>query len=87
MVEVFNASTGQSFVTTHVLPDHIVDGEYASGFALPLFTKDVRIAQRVQQAAGHAAPVCDAVAATMGEALDALGDVDHTRAFEFWRDR
>ena len=87
MVEVLNASTGQSFVTTHVLPEHVVEGRYASGFALPLFTKDVRIAQRVQQAAGHAAPVCDAVAATMGEALDALGDVDHTRALEYWRDR
>lgn len=87
MVEVFNASTGQSFVTTRVLPDHVVDGRYASGFALPLFTKDVRIAQRVQQAAGRAAPVCDAVAAAMGEALEALGDVDHTRAFEYWRDR
>lgn len=87
MVEVLNASTGQSFVTTHVLPDHIVEGRYASGFALPLFTKDVRIAQRVQRAAGHDAPVCDAVAATMGDALDALGDVDHTRALDFWRDR
>lgn len=87
MVEVLNASTGQSFVTTHVLPEHIVAGEYSSGFALPLFTKDVRIAQRVQEAAGHAAPVCDAVAATMGDALEALGDVDHTRAFEYWRDR
>lgn len=87
MVEVFNASTGQSFVTTHVLPAHVVGEQYASGFALPLFTKDVRIAQRVQQAAGREAPVCDAVTRVMGEALDALGNVDHTRAFEFWRDR
>lgn len=87
MVDVFNASTGQSFVTTHVLPEHVVEGRFASGFALPLFTKDVRIAQRVQRAAGREAPVCDAVTGAMGEALEALGDVDHTRAFEFWRDR
>lgn len=87
MVEILNASTGQSFVTTHVLPDHIVGGAYASGFALPLMTKDVRIAQRVQRAAGHRAPVCDAVAEALGDALDALGDVDHTRAFNFWRER
>lgn len=87
MTEIFNASTGQSFVTTHVLPDHVVGEGFASGFALPLFTKDVRIAQRVQQAAGRPAPVCDAVTGAMGDALDALGNVDHTRAFEFWRDR
>lgn len=87
MVDIFNASTGQSFVTTHVLPDHVVGGAYASGFALPLMTKDVRIAQRVQQAAGHASPVCDAVAGTLGDALDDLGHVDHTRAHEFWQGR
>ncbi|MBP1325823.1 3-hydroxyisobutyrate dehydrogenase [Leucobacter exalbidus] len=87
MVDVFNASTGQSFPTTHVLPEHIVNGKFASGFALPLFTKDVRIAQKVQQAVGHEAPVCDAVTRQMGAAMDALGNVDHTRAFEFWREQ
>lgn len=87
MTEVFNASTGQSFVTTHVLPTHVVGEEFASGFALPLFTKDVRIAQRVHEAAGRRAPVCDAVTEAMGDALECLGNVDHTRAFEFWRDR
>ncbi|MGP3535555.1 NAD(P)-dependent oxidoreductase [Microbacterium sp. RD1] len=87
MVDIFNVSTGQSFVTTHVLPTHVVGGEFASGFALPLMTKDVRIAQKVQQASEHAAPVCDAVTAALGDALDALGNVDHTRAFEFWSAR
>jgi 3-hydroxyisobutyrate dehydrogenase len=87
MVDILNASTGQSFVTTHVLPEHIVGGRYASGFALPLMTKDVRIAQKVQQAADHAAPVCDAVAQALGDALDDLGNVDHTRAYEFWDGR
>ncbi|UBH05892.1 oxidoreductase [Leucobacter sp. Psy1] len=87
MVDVLNASTGQSFVTTHVLPDHVVGGQYASGFALPLFTKDVRVAQSVQRAAGRTSPVCDAVTGAMSEALEALGNVDHTRAVEFWRER
>ena len=87
MVDVLNASTGQSFVTQHVMGPHIVEGAYASGFALPLFTKDVRIAERLQRAMGHTSPVCDAVAATMGDALEALGPVDHTRAHEFWSTR
>ncbi|WP_324651306.1 NAD(P)-dependent oxidoreductase [Georgenia sp. H159] len=87
MVDIFNASTGQSFVTTHVLGPHIVDGKYASGFALPLMTKDVRIARSLQQAVEHEAPVCEAVTGALGDALDALGDVDHTRAHEFWSQR
>lgn len=87
MTDVFNSSTGQSFVTTHVLPDHIVGEQYASGFALPLFTKDVRIAQKVQQASGHASPVCDAVVGAMSDALSALGDVDHTLAITHWQKR
>jgi 3-hydroxyisobutyrate dehydrogenase len=87
MVEILNASTGQSFVTTHVLQAHIVDGAFASGFALPLMTKDVRIARSLQQAVGHAAPVCDAVTEALGDALDDLGNVDHTVAYSFWEKR
>lgn len=87
MVDVFNASTGQSFVTTHVLPSHIVGGAYASGFALALMTKDVRIARDLQRSVDHDAPVCEAVTEALGDALEALGDVDHTRAYEFWRER
>lgn len=87
MVEIFNASTGQSFVTTHVLQANIVEGEFASGFALPLMTKDVRIARSLQESVGHAAPVCNAVTEALGDALDALGNVDHTVAYTFWEKR
>lgn len=87
MVEVFNASTGQSFVTTHVLPTHVVEGAYATGFALPLITKDVRIAQKLQRTVEHESPVCDAVTGALGDALDALGNVDHSRAYTFWEQR
>lgn len=87
MVDIFNVSTGQSFSTTHVLGDHVVDGKFASGFALPLITKDVRIAQALEQSVEHEAPVCDAVAGALGDALDALGNVDHTKAYSFWNER
>ncbi|MHA7274093.1 NAD(P)-dependent oxidoreductase [Arthrobacter sp. TMT4-20] len=87
MVEILNASTGQSFVTTHVLQANIVDGAFASGFALPLMTKDVRIARSLQQAVGHDAPVCDAVTEALGDALENLGNVDHTVAYKFWEQR
>jgi 3-hydroxyisobutyrate dehydrogenase len=44
MVEILNASTGRSFVTELVARDHVVPGRFATGFALGLLAKDVRIA-------------------------------------------
>lgn len=84
MVDVFNDSTGQTFSSSHVLGPHVVDRKFASGFALPLLTKDVRIAQKLGRSVDHAAPICDAVTAAFEGALDDLGAVDHTRAYEFW---
>ena len=86
MVEILNDSTGQSFSTTHVFGPHVVEGGYSSGFALPLITKDVRIAVALQHAVGHYAPISDAVSTQFSAALDALGQVDHTEAFRFWND-
>jgi 3-hydroxyisobutyrate dehydrogenase len=44
MVEVLNASTGRSFITELVAKDHVIPGRFATGFALGLLAKDVRIA-------------------------------------------
>ncbi|WP_147102953.1 NAD(P)-dependent oxidoreductase [Nesterenkonia populi] len=84
MVDVLNDSTGQSFITTHVLGPHVVEGRYASGFALPLIAKDVRIAENLQRTVGHHAPVCQAVSAQFGAAEAALGNTDHTEVYRFW---
>lgn len=85
LVDVMDASTGQSFVTTHVLGEHVVGGAFASGFALPLYAKDVGIAADLLHELGVEASVCDAVRASLDGARDALGDVDHTRAIEHVR--
>ncbi|NLS10701.1 NAD(P)-dependent oxidoreductase [Nesterenkonia sp. MY13] len=85
MVDVLNDSTGQSFITSHVLGPHVVQGRYASGFALPLITKDIGIARSLQEAVGHRAPVCDAVAEQFNTALQSLGNVDHTEAYRHWK--
>ncbi|MBO0878420.1 MAG: NAD(P)-dependent oxidoreductase [Pseudonocardia sp.] len=87
MVDILNASTGQSFVTSHVLGPHVVRGAHASGFALPLMTKDVGIAREVTGAMLGDTPVCDAVHQRLADALAALGNVDHTLAFEHWKQR
>lgn len=86
MVDILNDSTGQTFSSSHVLGPHVVDRQYASGFALPLLTKDVRIARNLQQAMGKHGVVCDATTASLEQALDALGAVDHTRAYGFWEE-
>ena len=44
MVDVLNASTGRSFVTELVAKEHVIPGKFATGFALGLLAKDVRIA-------------------------------------------
>jgi 3-hydroxyisobutyrate dehydrogenase len=44
LVDVLNASTGRSFVTELVAKEHVVPGRFATGFALGLLAKDVRIA-------------------------------------------
>lgn len=44
MVDILNVSTGRSFVTELVARDHVIPGKFATGFALGLLAKDVRIA-------------------------------------------
>ncbi len=44
MVDVLNASTGRSFVTELVAKEHVITKKFATGFALGLIAKDVRIA-------------------------------------------
>ena len=44
MVEVMNASSGRSFNTDVVFPEHVVGGKFGTGFALGLMAKDVGIA-------------------------------------------
>lgn len=87
MVDIFNASTGQSFVTSNFMSEHIVNKKYATGFGLALMTKDVAIAKDLNSAMDHEAPVCSAVSATLSSALEQLGPVDHSAAMKYWERR
>lgn len=84
MVDIFNASTGQSWVTTNVLGQHVVSRTFSTGFALGLYAKDVGIAKHLTEALGQPAPVCHAVSATLDDALADLGNVDHAAAMTYW---
>ena len=43
MLQVLNASSGQSSATIDKFPNHVLTGRYASGFANSLMAKDVRL--------------------------------------------
>ena len=85
MFDVMNVSTARCFNTDLVMKQHVVSGEFASGFALGLLAKDVGIADSLAAAMGVDTPLADLVTARLAEARDALGSgVDHTRAHQHW---
>jgi 3-hydroxyisobutyrate dehydrogenase len=88
MADVINASTGRSFVSENLIKQHVISGAYATGFALGLLAKDVKIAADLAEQIGVQAPVLDLVDGLWSEARDALGGAqDHSRAWEHWQRR
>ena len=85
MLEVFNASTGRSFNTEHVLKEDVVTGRYGTGFALGLLAKDVGIAAALAAAVEVDAPALRLVADRWAEAAKGLGfAADHSEAHKQW---
>jgi 3-hydroxyisobutyrate dehydrogenase len=85
MIDVMNASTGRSFNTEVVLKEHVLTGEYATGFALGLLAKDVGIAASLAAAAEVDAPLLDLVSRRWAEAMADLGAAaDHSEAHKHW---
>jgi 3-hydroxyisobutyrate dehydrogenase len=85
MFDVMNVSTARSFSTEVVMRQHVVTGEFATGFALGLLAKDVGIADSLAHAMDVDSPMADLVTARLAEARDALGfAADHSRAHEHW---
>jgi 3-hydroxyisobutyrate dehydrogenase len=85
MIDIINASTGRSFNSVNVWGDNVLTGAYATGFALGLMAKDVRIAQSVIAAAAADAPVLALAHERWAAALDELGPAaDQSRAHQAW---
>jgi 3-hydroxyisobutyrate dehydrogenase len=88
MTDVINASTGRSFASENLIKQHVLSGTFATGFALALLAKDVRIAADLAREIGVDAPLGRLVSDLWGEARDAVGgEQDHTRAFAHWERR
>ncbi len=85
MIDVINVSTGRSFPTDLVMKQHVLSGTFATGFALGLLAKDVRIAADLASQVGADAPVGRMISDLWAEARDAIGpEQDHSRAAEYW---
>jgi 3-hydroxyisobutyrate dehydrogenase-like beta-hydroxyacid dehydrogenase len=83
MLEVLNASSGQSAATTDKFPNHVQTGRYASGFANSLMSKD--LALYLGAVEGQASPsVIGRVTASVWERFATTEPgVDFTRIFPF----
>jgi 3-hydroxyisobutyrate dehydrogenase len=82
LVEVLNASTGRSFITELVAREHVIAGRYATGFALGLLAKDVRIAAELGEGLGLDLPLFRLARERLEVARQAEGEAsDSSRAF------
>ncbi len=85
MIDVINVSTGRSFPTDLVMKQHVLSGTFATGFALGLLAKDVKIAADLASQVGADAPIGRMISDLWAEARDAIGpEQDHSRAAEHW---
>ncbi len=83
MLDVLNASSGQSAATTDKFPNHVLTERYASGFACGLMAKDVRL--YLDAVAEQGAPaVVGAVTTSVWQQFAAVDPTaDFTRIYPF----
>jgi 3-hydroxyisobutyrate dehydrogenase len=85
MIDVINVSTGRSFPTDMVMKQHVLSGSFATGFALGLLAKDLKIASDLAAQLGAEAPVGRLICELWAGARDGLGgEADHSRAAIYW---
>jgi 3-hydroxyisobutyrate dehydrogenase len=85
-VEIMNVSTGRNFATENVFAQHVLSGDFATGFALGLLAKDVGIAAGLSRALDKPLPIVTETDRWWQEALDRLGPaIDHSAAFKAWQ--
>jgi 3-hydroxyisobutyrate dehydrogenase len=88
MIDVMNVSTGKNFNTEHVVKQQVISGAFASGFALGLLAKDVKIAADLAAAIDVPSPLTRMSAELLGQARDHIGfEKDHTLAYTYWEKR
>ena len=83
MLEVLNASSGQSNATSDKFPNHVLTGRYAAGFANSLMSKDLRLYLGAVEAQGAPSVLGPVTAAVWERFADAEPGADFTRIYPF----
>ncbi|MEO1193279.1 MAG: NAD(P)-dependent oxidoreductase [Pseudomonadota bacterium] len=88
MIAVINASTGRNNATEVKFEPFILNGNFGSGFALDLMSKDLNAAADLAAALGLQAAHLTLSAELWAEAKEALGPgADHTEIYRFLADK
>ncbi|MGA3293878.1 MAG: NAD(P)-dependent oxidoreductase [Candidatus Acidiferrales bacterium] len=87
MVDILNASTGRNFTTEFMVKEHVLNGKFATGFAVGLMAKDVKIAADLGEAVHLDAPLSRLIRERWAIARDRLGAAgDTSAAILGWKD-
>ena len=85
MLEIMNVSTARNFITEVVMKEHVIDQKFATGFALGLLAKDVKIAADLALEVHQDAPLAQLVKDRWAFARDRLGYArDNSEAIRAW---
>ena len=73
MTDVINASTGRTFASELVVKEHALTGRFATGFAMGLLAKDVRIAADLATGIGVRSPYSNLTRDEFAKGRDKIG--------------
>ena len=80
MLDVLESGSGQSWVTSHMVPRHVVTGRFAFGANLGMLKKDLNAALQEFDRLAVDAPMARAVQRQLHRTLRALGESDDVTA-------
>jgi 3-hydroxyisobutyrate dehydrogenase len=83
MLEVLDASSGQSGATSDKFPNHVLTGRYAAGFVNSLMSKDLKLYLRAVEAQGAPAVLGRTTESLWDRLAEAEPGVDFTRIYPF----
>ncbi len=83
MVEVLDASSGQSAATSDKFPNHVLTGRYAAGFTNSLMAKDLHLYLGAVESQGGPSLLGDVVAALWERFAESEPEADFTRIYPF----
>jgi len=88
MISILNASTGRNTATDQKYPAYVLPRNFASGFALGLMAKDLRLALEVARSSGAPTALLDACADIYSKAEGELGfRADNTEVVKYLEHR